>query len=187
MFFYLKKMFFFALRHYSWPYKTLPSCILIQLCLLDPDFLLCGVGTDYMLDSKAVKWCWKVNIKFSITRSHPVKNLLPVYHRMWGKLSTTCCNATEVAQCWASSSCWLQPRYRDGRSNWLAVTPHPTQDSTPELHILHNTNAGYKLQDLLQWAGCEHWTFWVTGQHTTCAVCPSSISSTQNMVRMHSV
>ena len=61
------------------------------------------------------------------------------YHDSCGKLSTTCCNATEVAQ-WAASGCsWPQSAtdngVRDGRSNWLAVTPHPLQGSTPECHF----------------------------------------------------
>ena len=54
------------------------------------------------------------------------ENRLPL---LWGQISTTSCNATEVAQ-WASPSCSRpQPStdngVSDGRSNWLPVNPHP--------------------------------------------------------------
>ena len=32
---------------------------------------------------------------------------------------------------------------------WLAVTPHSTQFSTTEIHVLHEANADYKSQDVL--------------------------------------
>ena len=56
-----------------------------------------------------------------------------------GKLSTTFSNAAEVAQ-WATSSCSRPPpatanSVRDGRSNWLAVTP-TLMASTPERLML---------------------------------------------------
>ena len=54
---------------------------------------------------------------------------------MWGQLSTTCSNATELAQLGAPSCNLPQPATdngaRDGRSNWLAVTPFHSQGSTP--------------------------------------------------------
>ena len=57
------------------------------------------------------------------------------YHRIWGQLSTTCSNATEVALLRAHSCSRPQPAtdisVRDGRSNWLAVTIRPAQGSTP--------------------------------------------------------
>ena len=61
------------------------------------------------------------------------------HHCLWGKLSTTCSNATTVAK-WATPS-YSRPRPapdnggRDGRSTWLAVTPTPV-GSTPK-RLLH--------------------------------------------------
>ena len=55
------------------------------------------------------------------------------YPWMWGQSPTTCSSANEVAQ-WAAPSCRPEPAMdngvRDGRPNWLAVTPHPSQCST---------------------------------------------------------
>ena len=84
------------------------------------------------------------------------------YLRMWGQLSTTCCNATEVPQ-WGASSCSrpqpaMENGVRDCRSNWLAITPTLQRAVSPELHLLHGANAVYKSQDLLQHepASCVH-------------------------------
>ena len=57
------------------------------------------------------------------------------YHWLWGPMSTTCSNATEVAQ-WATPSCSRpQPAtdngVRDGRSNRVAVNPSPLMGSNP--------------------------------------------------------
>ena len=54
---------------------------------------------------------------------------------MWGQLSTTCSNATDVTQ-WPAPSCSpphpaMYNGVRDGKSNWLTVTLHPTAGSTP--------------------------------------------------------
>ena len=73
---------------------------------------------------------------------------------MWGQLSTSCSNATEVAQ-WGIPSCSRpQPATGndvwDGRSNWLAVTPTLHRAVPPELHVLHGVNVGYKSQDMVQ-------------------------------------
>ena len=57
---------------------------------------------------------------------------------------------------------------RDGRSNWLAITPTFHRAVLPELH-LHGANAGYKSRDLLQPVGSEHATFGMSGQRTAYA------------------
>ena len=53
----------------------------------------------------------KVKAKSSMARNVPVENLL--YHRMWGQLSTTYSNVTEVAQ-------WEIPNSR----SWLTTASH---------------------------------------------------------------
>ena len=40
---------------------------------------------------------------------------------------------------------------------------------TPELHVLHGANAGYKSQDLLQLVRREHASFGMPGQRSACA------------------
>ena len=76
---------------------------------------------------------FEYEVKFSIARSLPW--WIICYYRMWGQLSTTSSNATEVAQWGALSYSRPLPAtdngVRDGRSNWMAVTPHPTEGSTP--------------------------------------------------------
>ena len=62
---------------------------------------------------------------------------------LWGQLSTTCSNVTEVAQ-WAAPSCsWPQPAtdngVRDVRSDFLAVTLHLSQGSTLSVPLTHST------------------------------------------------
>ena len=89
---------------------------------------------------------------------------------MWGQLLTTCDNATELAQWWAPSYSLPQPAtdngVRDGRSNWPAVT-HTLHRAVPhELRVLHDVNAGYKSQDLLQQPGREHASLCMPGQRT---------------------
>ena len=78
-----------------------------------------------------------LKLKSSMARSLSVENLVP--RGMWGQLSTTCSNATEVTQ-WGALSCSLPQAttdygVRDGRSNWpidgRSVTPHLTLGSTP--------------------------------------------------------
>ena len=64
---------------------------------------------------------------------------------MWGQLSTTCNNATEVAQ-WGTPSC-SKPRpatdndVRDDRSNWL-VAPPTLMGSNPDrlVHVINRYN-----------------------------------------------
>ena len=77
---------------------------------------------------------------------------------MWGQLSTTCSNATEVAQ-WAAPSCSrLQPATDNpARSNY-PLTPTIQRAVSTELHVLHCASAGYKSQDLLHPLGREHAT-----------------------------
>ena len=95
------------------------------------------------------------------------------YHRMYGKLSTTCSNADEVSQ-WGAPSC-SRPKpatnngVKDGRSNWLAVIPHPTQGSNPWTPRIARCKCSYKSQDLLQQVRREHATFGMPGQGTACA------------------
>ena len=84
-----------------------------------------------------------VKVKSYVARSLSVENLLP--QNVEWIINYTCSNVTEIAQ-WGAPSCSRpQPAnknvVRDGRSNWLVFTPHPTQDSTPELQVLHGANA----------------------------------------------
>ena len=94
---------------------------------------------------------------------------------MWGQLSTTCRNDTEVAQ--LEAPCCSQPQpatdngVRDGKSNWLlAVIPLPTHGSAPWTQRNALCNAGHKLQDLLQPLGRERATIGMPSQRTACAV-----------------
>ena len=83
---------------------------------------------------------------------------------MWGQLSTTCSNFTEVAQ-WGAPSC-SQPQpatdngVRDGRSNWLLAPPTIHRAVPPELHVLHIAmRAGLqitRLAALSQPRTCDH-------------------------------
>ena len=73
---------------------------------------------------------------------------------------------TDVAQ-WAAPSCSRpQPAtdnsIRDGRSNWLAVTPHPLQGSDPEFHK-YISNVRWASQDLY-WLRRELVTFGMLGR-----------------------
>ena len=47
--------------------------------------------------------------------------------------------------------------------------PHHTQSVLPELHVLHDVNAQYKSQDLLQRVRREHATFGMPGKRTAWA------------------
>ena len=93
---------------------------------------------------------------------------------MWGQLSTTCSNATDAPK-WEIPSCSRpQPAtdnvVKDIRSNCLAVTPPLLHRAVPpELHALHDANAGNKSRDLLQRVRREHTTFGMPGQRTACA------------------
>ena len=92
-----------------------------------------------------------------MARSPPEKN----YHWLWGKLSTTFSNVTDVAQ-WATPS-YSQPQpatdngVRDGRSNWLTVTIIP-MGSTPWA-----PRAQYKSVQPLP--GIDHANFSMRGNH----------------------
>ena len=92
---------------------------------------------------------------------------------MWGKLSTTFSNATEVAKLGAPSCSQPQPAtdngISDGRSNWLAVTPTLHRAAPYELHELLAVNVGYKLQDLMQQPRREYASLGMPGQRTACA------------------
>ena len=65
----------------------------------------------------------------------------------WGQLSTTCSNATEVAQWAVPSFNRLQSAtdngVRDGWSNWLTVTPTLYRVVPPKRH-LYGANERYK-------------------------------------------
>ena len=69
------------------------------------------------------------------------------YNSLWGQLSSACSNATEVALLAAPS--FSRPQLatdngvKDGRYNWLAVTSHPLQASTPYKRHIHGANAIY--------------------------------------------
>ena len=71
---------------------------------------------------------------------------------LWGRLSTTCSNDTEIAQLAAPSHSRHQPvtdnGVKDGRSNWLAVTPNPLQVYITEPHerLVHITSAALQLR-----------------------------------------
>ena len=61
------------------------------------------------------------------------------YHCSWSQLLTTCSNATEIAR-WAVPSCnrpllATDHGVRDGRSNWLAVTPTRNRAVSPQRHL----------------------------------------------------
>ena len=67
----------------------------------------------------------KVKVKSSLARILPMEIY---YRRMWGQLSITCSNASE----WHNEVLPVEVNHGQqrtmpyGRSNWLAVTPHPT-------------------------------------------------------------
>ena len=88
---------------------------------------------------------------------------------MWGKLSTTCSNATEVARLGASCS-RPQPGVEDGGSSWPAATPTQHTAVILDLHVLYGTHARHNSQDLLQPVRREHTTIGMPGQRTVCAV-----------------
>ena len=83
---------------------------------------------------------YKVKVKSSMARSLPVENLLP---QNVGSIINYLQYFTEVAQ-WGAPSC-IRPQpatdngVTDSRSNLTGRTPHPTQGSTPELHVLHSS------------------------------------------------
>ena len=64
-------------------------------------------------------------------------------HCLWGQLTKTFSNPTEVAK-WATP-CWSRPQeatengIKDGRPNWLAITPTIYRGVSPE-HHLHSEN-----------------------------------------------
>ena len=78
---------------------------------------------------------------------------------MWGQLSTTCSNATEVTQwgapCCSRTQAATDNGVRDGRFNRLAITPTVHRAVPHELHVLHVVKAGYKWQKMQQqlWSG----------------------------------
>ena len=98
-------------------------------------------------------WSWlylletaELKVKSSVARSHQWRIY---YHSLWGQLSTTCSNATEVAQ-WAAPSSSQSQRatdngVRDGRSNWLSVIPTLYRAVTPERRS-HGAKASQKSQ-----------------------------------------
>ena len=98
----------------------------------------------------AARSTWHVKVKSYMARSNPEENLY--YHRLWGQLSTI---FVVMLPQWTAPSC--------SRSH-----PHPSQGSTPELH-LPGANAGHKSQDLLQPVGRERATCGMPGHRTACA------------------
>ena len=64
---------------------------------------------------------------------------------------------------------------RDGSSNWLAITPHPSQGSNPWALLAWCKCIIQILKDLQQTDEREHATFGMSGQHTdyaaTQAIC----------------
>ena len=91
----------------------------------------------------------------------PGASQLRIYeHRMWGQLSTTCSNVTEVAQWGAPVAVdHSQPLTMASETidpiDWpLPLTIHSAVPT--ELHVLYGVNAGYKSQDLLQQPGSKH-------------------------------
>ena len=92
---------------------------------------------------------------------------------MCGQLSTTCINATKVTQ-WGTPSCSRpQPAtdniFRDDRSNWLAVTPHPTQGTTAWSSRVARCKCGLQNAILASARRREHVTFRMPGQRTASA------------------
>ena len=86
------------------------------------------------------------------------------YHRMWRQLSTTCSNATAVAQRGTPSCSRPLPAtdngVRDGISKWLAVTPTLHRVVPSELYALHSINDTNRKTCCRNWgANTRHWVY----------------------------
>ena len=106
------------------------------------------------------------------------------YHCLWVQLTTTCSNATEVAQ-WADSE-WSRPQPAldngviDGRSNWLAVTPTLDSAVPPERH-LHGANPATN-HERSQWDMIA-WLWSTRPLHCLCSY--SEINLTPQINKIH--
>ena len=140
-----------------------------------------------------IKHANAVKAKFSMaTGSRPCASQWRIYyHRMWGQLSTTCCNATEIAQ-WEALSCSRpQPAtdngIRDGRSNWQAVTSYPTQGSTSWAPRIALFKCGLQIASptCCSNRGTNTRPLGMAGKHTACAATQGRIKCLQNLSKIH--
>ena len=92
---------------------------------------------------------------------------------MWGQLSATCSNVTEVAQLGSPSCSRPQPAtdngVRDGRSNWLVVTPHPSQSANSWAPRIALWKFGIQITRLAAATGTRTQDLGLPGQRTACA------------------
>ena len=100
---------------------------------------------------------------------------------MWSQLSTTCSNATAVAQ-WGDPSCSrpqpamiMASEMVDPLSGCYPPTLHRVVP--PELLVLHGVNSGYDSQDLLQQPVRKHASLLMPGQRTACTATHGLLSN----------